>query len=112
MSKKKETILECFLKSFVGFVGFVASMGLAGLVFSINWVIAKNASPLVSKIIMVSLCIIMTARVLAIYYATHRAIFKRDEITWKRRTLACIYSVIPSVVSFSALKPAYGRRKI
>ncbi|MCT4606116.1 MAG: hypothetical protein N4A64_08455 [Marinisporobacter sp.] len=111
MKKSKETILDCSLKAFTAFVGLVTIVGLSGLAFSISWVIVNNISDVASNMIIASLVSIMGARMIMIYRGTHQATFKVDEKSWKRRSLAFIYSMIPGIAGIKALKPVYGTRR-
>lgn len=111
MKGSKETILGYYLKAFTMFVGLVTVVGLLGLGFSISWVIVNNISEVASNIIIVALLSIMGTRMAIIYWATHKATFKINEKVWKRRSLAFMYSVIPSLAGIKALKPIYVNKR-
>ena len=111
MKNSKETILGYYLKAFTLFVGLVTIIGLSGLAFSISWVIINNISEVASNIIIASLVSIMGVRMTFIYLGTHKATFKIGEKSWKRRSLAFVYSMIPGVASIGALKPIYASKR-
>ncbi|QZY55900.1 hypothetical protein [Crassaminicella profunda] len=111
MKSSKETILEYYLKAFTLFVGLVTVVGLSGLLFSISWVVVNNISEVASNIIIAALLSIMGTRMVIIYMGTHKATFKMDEKSWKRRSLAFIYSMMPSVAGIKALKPVYASKR-
>lgn len=111
MKGTKGTILECCLKAFTAFVGFVTITSLLGLAFSISWVIVNNISQQASNIIIAALLSIMGVRMVCIYLGTHKAAFSMDEKSWKRRSLAFLYSMIPCVAGLSALHPVYVNKR-
>lgn len=111
MKGSKETILGNCLKAFTLFVGCVTIMGLAGLVFSISWMITNNISEQASNMIIIALLSIMGIRITLIYFGMHKVVFKIDEKSWKRRSLSFIYSMIPSAAGLKVLKPVYATKR-
>lgn len=110
MKGRKETILGYCLKAFTAFVGFVAITGLLGLTFCFSWLL-YNVSPQVSKTMAIALFSIMGIRMMLIYFGTHKAVLKIHDLSWKRRSLAVVYSMIPCVAGFTALKPVYANKR-
>ncbi|MCT4594150.1 MAG: hypothetical protein N4A57_07785 [Anaeromicrobium sp.] len=111
MKGRKGTVLDCCLKAFTGFVACVTIAGLLALTFSLSWVISNNVSPEVSRIMTVSLGVLMVIRMAVIYFGTHKAMFEINESSWKRRSLAFVYSLVPSAAGLTALRPVYGNKR-
>ncbi|WZL72490.1 hypothetical protein QBE52_15700 [Clostridiaceae bacterium 35-E11] len=111
MQKSKGTILECCLKLFTTFVGCITIVGLLGLTFCVSWVIVNNISQQASNILIAALLSIMGTRMVFIYLGTYKAAFKRDEKSWKRRSLAVVYSMLPSVAGLKALNLVYANKR-